>query len=106
MTDTITIPVVLTQRTMWRLGELAESRNIKIADYLKEIAVAVSRTNDAGETDPIATRWSLGLPDRTIAAELGMTNLAVATHRRSLHLPANRVPRNKSVLPNPKGTTK
>jgi hypothetical protein len=106
MSDTITIPVALNPRTVWKLGELAESRNVRIADYLQEIAVAVSHTTHDGLPDPIAARWALGLPDRTIAAELSMTNLAVPTRRRSLGLPANHLPRNQPVSPNPKGTTK
>jgi hypothetical protein len=52
--------------------------------------VVAARAERVMDSDPVVRRWRLGLTDKEIAAELVLTNLQVATKRRSFGLPANR----------------
>ena len=91
MTKTMRTPVDLDELTFWKLAAIAELHDMKVADYLAEIAVVASRAKTPMDSDPILWRWRDGLTDKRIAAELGLTNAAVSRHRRSFGLPANKV---------------
>ena len=86
----IRTPVDLDERTFWALAAVAESYGMKVNEYLADVAAAVSKRRLPSDIDPVIVRWRSGLSDSEIAAELGMTNLAVATRRRRFGYPANR----------------
>jgi len=89
--ELVRTPVDLDKTTFWKLAAIAEVHDMKVSDYLAEIAVVASRAKTPWDSDPILWRWRDGLTDKRIAAELGLTNAAVSRHRRSFGLPANKV---------------
>lgn len=90
MTEIIRTVVDLDAVTFWKLAAIAETHDMRVPDYLTEIAVVASRAKRPLLDDPIIRRWREGSTDKQIAAELGLTNAAVARHRQARRLPANR----------------
>jgi hypothetical protein len=88
--------VDLDAHTFWKLAAIAEVHEMKVAEYLAEIAVVASRAKTPMDSDPILWRWRDGLTDKQIASELGLTNARVSSYRRGFGLPANRVLKHRS----------
>lgn len=86
----IRVPVDIPELTFWRLAAVAEQYDMKVPDYLAEIALAASRRQDPLVVDPVIVWWRLGLTDKQIAGELGLTNAAVGDRRRRGGFAANR----------------
>lgn len=105
----VRIPIDLDSQVFWKLAELAELRDMKVNEYMVELAEVASRRKLHVDSDPVVRLWRQGKTDRQICADLGMTRAAVGDRRRSFGLPANHPPRKSRIthaLPNPKGTTK
>lgn len=82
--------VAIPERTFWQLAERAELLDMRVPDYLADLAMAAAVGKVPTDTDPVVVLVRQGLTDREIARELGWTNLAVATRRRQYGMPANR----------------
>jgi len=76
--------------TFWKLAAIAERYEMRVDEFMQELALSASNRRVDAEVDPVAMRWRQGLSDKEIARELGMTNQAVSVRRRSHGLPANR----------------
>lgn len=82
--------------TFWKLAAIAENYDMRVDEFLNELAVSASKRRVDAEVDPVSMRWRTGMTDAQIAAELSMTNRAVSERRRSYGLPANKKPRNQT----------
>lgn len=89
MTD-IEVAVKLDDSLFWKLADIAEQFDMRVDQYLVEIASTSAKQKLLPIDDPVVTRWRTGMSDREIARELTMTNEAVHRRRRKFGLPANR----------------
>lgn len=90
MADLMEATVRLEPETFWKIAGIAEQFNMRVDQYLAEMASVASRRKLPDDMDPILVRWRMGWSDREIAREFGLTNEAVAGRRRRAGLPANR----------------
>ena len=90
MAERMEATVRMDSQTFWKVAAIAEQFEMRVDEYLAELAVVASRRKLPPEMDPVIIRWRMGWSDREIARELAMTNEAVADRRRRYGLPANR----------------
>lgn len=76
--------------TFWKLANHAEQYDMRVDEYLSELAFIASRQHRPPEVDPVLSRVRRGLTDKAIARELGMTNHAVSSRRQRAGFPANK----------------
>lgn len=79
----------LPDKAFWRLAAEAEQFGMSTAELIADLTLVSIRRIPEGQADPVVVRWRKGWPDKQIAAELNMTNSAVAFRRRKYGLPAN-----------------
>lgn len=90
MSELMTTQVKLDARTFWKLAAIAEQHGMRVDQYMVELAsIAANRRTTKGTT-AVGELWVKGMSDAQMAAELGWTNQAVSTQRRSLGLSANK----------------
>ena len=84
------VSVRLEPDLFWKLAALAEKFDMRVDQYMVELATVASRRTVPDVIDPVIVRWRQGWSDRMIARELNLTNDAVGVRRRRFGVPANR----------------
>lgn len=82
--------VEIEDKTFWELAALAERYDMRVDEYLAELAFIVASQGRPLELDQVASRVRRGMTDKEIARELGMTNAAVSSRRQRAGLAANK----------------
>lgn len=93
----ITATVHLDPKLFWRLAEVAERHDMRVDEYLAELAAQAALRRGSDGLDCVTVRWRRGWTDKQIAADLGWTNEAVATKRRALGFPPNKRTRGQAA---------
>lgn len=86
----VEVMVKLDDSLFWKLAGIAEQFDMRVDQYLSEVASVASRRKQPSDSDPVLMWWRQGLTDREICAELGLTRETVGDRRRRIGLPANR----------------
>lgn len=73
-----------------RLALLASKHDLRVDQYLARLGGRLVKRRVTSTDDALVVLWRTGAPDKVIAAELNMTNAAVADKRRQFGYPANR----------------
>lgn len=90
MSNLMEATVRMDSETFWKVAGIAEKFDMRVDEYLAELAVVASHRQLPAMEDPVVVRWRMGWSDREIARELAMTNEQVARRRQRFGLPANR----------------
>lgn len=90
MDEPVKVTFQIPDAVFWGIAAVAEQQDMKVHEYLVEIAASVNSRRLTVDTDPVAVRWRQGQTDKQIAAALGMTNQAVSMRRRGHGYPANK----------------
>lgn len=83
------VQVRIPSRLLTKLADLADAHDMRINDFLLELGIQALHRRAPDISNPVVSRWADGWTDRQIAADLGMTNAAVAAQRRKFNLFAN-----------------
>lgn len=86
MRFTVEVP----DEVFWAVATRAEPFDQRVPDFTADMLVAVAASRAPLDSDPVLRLWREGKTDAQIAAQLGLTNLAVSDRRRRMKLPANR----------------
>lgn len=83
------VTVTLPARLFNKLADLGEVYDMRVDELLIELSAQALARRAPDLSHPVVARWREGMSDKQIAADLGMTNAAVADARRRHGLPAN-----------------
>ena len=83
------VTVTLPARLFNKLADLGEVYDMRVDELLIELSAQALAKRAPDLSHPVVARWREGMSDAQIAADLNMTNAAVADSRRRHGLPAN-----------------